>query len=146
MKARSGSALVLVMCVVGALSILMLRVYWRASLLLQTVVEREQDIKMRCAAEALMLYAARMAKHNWAYLIKHAAQGKVSEHHLIWEIDGAKKVPATCVFKSLSKDLLGVEVFLESGERTIKLSCELRMGKADAHEGNKVVISAWKQE
>ena len=142
MNARRGFALVLMMCVAAALSILMLRMYARASLLLQTVVERERDIKMNYATEALMLYAVRMAKHNWSYLLKYTALGEQSEHHFVWDIDGVKKSPATCVYKAVGKERLGVEALLEPDVgRAVKISCELHRGKGDG-----VVIDMWKRE
>ena len=142
MKARQGSALVLVLCVTSALSILMLRMYWRASLLLQTVVERERDIKMRYATDALMRYAIYMAKHNWSYIIKHTASGKHSEHQFVWEIEAGKKGEAHVVYKAgAGKERLAVEVSLQpDAGRLMKISCEL----VSAPEG-RVAIGGWKE-
>lgn len=141
MKSRQGSALVLVLCITAALSILMLRMYWRASLLLQTVVAREQDIKMRGATESLMLYAVFMAKHNWHYLVKHVAQGKNSEHQFAWEIEPSKKGDACVLYKAgAGKKRLAVEVSLQpDAGRLMKISCELLLV-----QDKKVVISEWK--
>ena len=142
MKHRQGSALVLVMCIAAALSVLMLRIYARASLLLQTVVQRERDIKLNYAAQALAVYAIHMAKHNWSYLLKNTAQGQPSEHRFSWDIDDANKAPAICSFKATSSDRLVVEVYLEPERgRAVKISCELSKGK-----GDKVVINGWKVE
>lgn len=142
MKVRSGSALVLVLCVTSALSVLMLRMYWRASLLLQTVVERERDIKMRYAIESLMQYAMYMAKHNWALLVNQTMQGKHSEHHFTWEVEMGKKGDAYVMYKAgLVKGQLFVEALLQADAgRMMKISCEL----IAAPEG-RVTISAWKE-
>lgn len=141
MKTRQGSALVLVLCVTSALSILMLRMYWRASLLLQTVIEREQDIKKRYATEALMQYAIYMAKYNWHHLIKLVSGDKYSEHQFVWEIEKGKKGDAHVVYKAgHEKELLVVEVSLQPGQgRLMKISCELM-----ALSKGRVVIDAWK--
>lgn len=141
MSARRGSALVLVLCVTSALSVLMLRMYWRASLLLQTAVEREQDIKVRYATEALMQYAVYMAKHNWSYVIKLIASGKYSEHQFVWEVEAGKKGEAHVMYKAAAaKERLAVEVSLQPEQgRLMKISCELM-----ALSKGRLVIDAWK--
>jgi hypothetical protein len=121
---------------------LMLRMYWRASLLLQAVVEREQDIKMRYATEALMQYAVYMAKHNWNHLIKLTASGQQSVHQFEWEIETDKKGDAHVVYKAgAGKDRLAVEVSLQpDAGRLMKVSCEL----IGAPEG-RVATGGWKE-
>ena len=139
MSKRQGSALVLVMCVLGVLSIFMLRIQHRTSLLLETVVQREQDIIKQYAAQALLNYAIFMAKHNWNSLVTVTSQGNLSEHFFDWNSGDGKSIPAICVYKGIGSNRLSVTVSLEFGNgKTLTAGCELQITSK-----GQVVIQKW---
>jgi hypothetical protein len=128
MPKRQGSALVLVMCVLAVLSIFMVRMQYRTSLLLETVVQREQDIVKQYAAQALLNYAIFMAKHNWKYLVTVTSQGNLSEHYFDWDIGDGKSVLAACLYKSLGSNRLSIIASLDFGAgKTVTIGCELQI-------------------
>lgn len=137
--ARSGSALVLVMCIAGALSVLMLRMYARASLLLQTVVYREQDATLRYAAEALLVHAANVAKQDWHGIIAAVKKTDAITHVIDWQVREGKKGEGTFVFKSAGKEELFVQAMLDNDTRTFSISCVLKPVK------DGLVIREWKE-
>jgi hypothetical protein len=139
MKVCRGSALVVVLCITAVLSMLMMRIYLRSSLILQTVVEREQCIKRSYAADALLLYGIHMAKHNWPFLLE-TTKTKGSEHHFMWDVC-PKKVPATCRYSFVDKDTLAVEAVLSCDDAACyKRSCRLRCTKES------YVIDSWREK
>lgn len=141
MKGKRGSALVLVMCIMSALSILILKMYQRSALLLQTVAAYESDIKMRYACHALMLYAVHMAKHNWAFLVRHAQDQSLLEHRFMWEVDRSK-CDALCIYTVVSKERLAVRVSLEPNHtRSTTILCELII-----QPNRQVMIADWQEK
>lgn len=141
MKKQSGFTLVLLIFILTALSILMLNIYRRSSLLLQGVVEHAYDVRQRYACEALMHYALYMAKYNWDYLIQLTKHGEQSVHSFEWDIVPEKKGDATVTYKAAAtKGRLVVAVSLQPDRgRLITISCEIT-----ATPEGQVMIKAWK--
>lgn len=138
-KHIDGSALLLVLCIIAALSTLFLTLYRRSALVLLAAVEHEQLVRRQTCLDALMRYALIGLKKNWSYVMAQIAREKMSEHKLTWEITPGKDLPAYCIYRTAGEHACAIEVGVEIKSIIYKLSCRVTI------ENGNLVIDSWKE-
>jgi hypothetical protein len=143
-KVREGSSLVLIICTLAALSLLLLHMHRRSSLVLLTVIEREQQVKHMYATHALMLYAIQLAKKNWGYIAECIKEEPYMVENFSWKIDESKEGDATCIFKKSEDNTICVEVTLDRESIAHALRAVIELNDVDDEKYKRVVIRQWK--
>lgn len=148
MKKRSGSALLVVVLVTTMLSSLVWLVQYKVSLLMQTVVERESQLKWYNAAQACMFYAIHLAKANWQHMMQSSSFKEGQTYNIRWALDHQRTVP-TNIWLCRQDEIirLKVELYNESGTLQQQISCSIKPigAKKDASSVNQVMIYDWKE-
>ncbi len=115
---KRGSALLFALLFIAASMIITTQLFFRSSLLIQTVHERELFAQRYRAHETLMRYAISVAKHNWRYITKRAQQGPLTFASFDWPIDEQKMAKGTVTFISRTDQQLAVTTQLEQEEQS----------------------------
>ena len=115
---KQGSALLFALLFIAASRIISTQLFFRSSLLIQTVYERELFAQRYRAHETLMRYAISVAKHNWRYITKRAQQGPLTFASFDWPIDEQKMAKGTVTFISRTDQQLAVTTQLEQEEQS----------------------------
>ncbi len=149
MKKRAGSALLVVVLVTTMLSSLLWLVQYKVSLLMQTVVERENQLKWYNAAQACMFYAIHLAKANWQHIMMQSSNFKEGRtFKILWALDHQRKVSTDVWFCAQDEKIcLKVELYNESGTLQQQIACSIKPigAKKGASSVNQVMIDDWKE-
>ncbi|MEX0848645.1 MAG: hypothetical protein WD055_00270 [Candidatus Dependentiae bacterium] len=143
-KACSGSSIVLVICTLAALSLLLLHTHRRSSLVLLTVIEREQQVKHSYATHALMLYAIQLAKKNWSHIVASIEKEPYAIDDFLWNIDESKEGNATCIFKKAEDNTICIEATLARELVAHALQVIIELNDIDDEKCKQVIIRQWK--
>jgi hypothetical protein len=145
MNARKGSALLMVLLLMTGVSFLLMNLNNRFSLLVQTVVQREKQIRSSCAAQACMFYAIQLAKHNWDDINMGAQYERLSYTGLPWYITPKEIVQASISFERVGDTLsITIELGEDSGPKKESISCRVTaMNKV--RKEVQLTISGWKE-
>lgn len=147
MKQRSGSALLMVLFVLMGMSMLLLRVHYRCSLLLETVAEREHQLIWYNAAQACMQYAIYVAKANWYHIQDLVNNGQTAHFVTSWSLNAQRKVPARIAFSLLGVDMhILVQIYDEQTTLKRQIACTLEPVEVDGSQVTKVKIYDWCEE
>ncbi len=142
-----GFSLILIMCIMTALSTLLLQLYTRSSYVLLTVKEREHTLQLTYATHTLMLYAIHMAKYNWDYIIKEGKGESLTIDNLLWHITQDKQGKGTCVLKKKDNEHLSISVELNHNNYSRTVKCDLeKVSEVEINNGVQVIIRNWKIE
>jgi len=146
MKRHAGGAtLIIVLLVMSGISMLLIRVHYRCSLLLETVIEREKQLKWHFAAQACMQYALKLAVSNWYYIHDTNKQGV--DYITSWYVGQQEQVPLRLAFMAYESDLV-VKIALSEGPHVREeISCKLKIVQEDREKRvvKKVMIYDWRE-
>jgi hypothetical protein len=146
MKQRSGSAILMILLVLTGMSMLLLRVHYRCSLLLETVIEREHQLIWYNAAQACMQYAIYLAKADWYHIQDLASNGRSTHFVTSWSLHKQRQVPAHIAFSISDGDMhISVQLY---DQATLKrqITCTLKIIKVDEGKVAQVKIYGWYEE
>ena len=146
MKQRSGSALLMVLFVLMGMSMLLLRVHYRCSLLLETVIEREHQLIWYNAAQACMQYAIYVAKANWYHIQDLVNNGQTAHFVTSWSLNAQRKVPARIAFSLLGVDMHILMQIHEGAALKKQITCTLKIIKVNDGKVDQVKIYDWCEE
>lgn len=143
---RIGSALLMILLILAGISTLLLRVHYQCSLLLETVIEREQQLVWYNGTQACMQYALYLAKKNWQYLQDLAGQGAATTFVTSWSLNKQKQVPAHISFRMSGADMhVCVQLYQDNVVKK-QISCALKVVELDDKQMvNKVKIYEWRE-
>ena len=148
MKRRTGSALLVVLLITAGLSTLLIRIHYRASLLLETVHEREKQLQWYYATQTFMLYAIHVAKKNWRYIHDQSKVHMLSYHDMPWQITEHMQGKGTIIFSSQG-DAININVQLYNAHQLKQhISCIIRSNQLVQQEEQveKVTIYNWSEK
>lgn len=146
MNKKPASALLTIMFILTTISALLIRIQYRASLLLETVIEREQHAQWYYATQALMRYAILFATYNWSTIHELATYNALMFENIDWPVTHEKRGRGTIGFTS-SGDRLYTYVQLHDDNQLQQcISCILIPAGAISKEGlivQQAIIDSW---
>ncbi len=148
MKRRQGSALLVVLLITAGLSMLLMRIQYRSSLLLETVYEREKQLQWYYAAQSFMLYAIHIVKQNWRYIHEQSKGSSFAYHALPWQVTEQIIGKGNMTFSSQEGGVyISVELF-DAHQLKQHLSCSIYSDQPEAlqEQIEKATIHNWSEK
>lgn len=126
MNRHHGSALLVVLFLIAAISTLLMNLNYRLSLLVQTVIQREKHLQYHYAAQACMFYAIHLAKNNWHYLHKHIQSDRLLYTDVPWYVRSEEKAYASISFQKAGQGLsIAIELLDDTHKKRESISCKV---------------------
>lgn len=145
MNRRKGSALLMILVLMTGVSLLLINLNYRFSLLVQAVVLREKQIRYACAAQACMFYAIQLAKYNWNTIGIRTQYERLSYTDLPWYITPKEVAHASISFEKAGEGLfITVELLDDQYRKKGAISCKVTAVKSLQKEVQ-LLISEWKE-
>jgi hypothetical protein len=145
MNQRKGSALLMVLLLMTGVSLLLMNLNYRFSLLVQSVIQREKQIRSNCAAQACMFYAIQLAKYNWNSIIMKTQYERLSYTSLSWYITPKEVVQASISFERVGDALLITVELGDSGDHIREaISCKVTPVNKVLKDVQ-LIVSDWKE-
>jgi hypothetical protein len=145
MNRHKGSALLMVLFITNGVSLLLINLNYRFSLLVQTVMQREKQIQYVCAAQACMFYAIQLAKHNWYQICTKIDHEPLLYTGVPWYITLKNMVYVSILFKKAEQGvMIAIELSDDAQGKRESISCTVTpVGKIQKEI--QLVISDWKE-
>ena len=145
MNRRNGSALLMILVLMTGVSLLLINLNYRFSLLVQAVVLHEKQIRYTCAAQACMFYAIQLAKHNWNSIGIRTEYDRLSYTDLLWYVTSKEVAHASISFEKSGEGLfITVELLDDEHHKQGAISCKVTAVNKIQRE-MQVMISEWKE-
>ncbi len=142
-----GFSLIVMICIITALSTLLLQLYTRSAYALLTVKERERSLQLTYAAHSLMLYAVHIAKHNWGYISEERKGEPLRIDNLSWHMSQYKKGVGTCIWQKKDREHISISAELNYMNYSKTIKCDLERAKgSDKKNITQVIIQNWRTE
>ncbi len=145
MSLRRGSALLMVLLLMTGVSMLLINLNYRFSLLVQTVVQREKQLQLYCAAQAVMFYAIQLAKHNWDEIHMRLRDESIVYRDVPWHMRSDKIMQASISYEKSGEALfVTIELCDDKDHRKESISCKVTAENRGARDVQLMILD-WKE-